>query len=40
MGAGLAGGPSCLPHSQILMGAGLAGRPPCVPGLFDLNRLI
>ena len=31
MGAGLAGGPPCLPHSQVLMGAGLAGlagRPP------------
>ena len=27
MGAGLAGGPPCLPHSQVLMGAGLAGRP-------------
>ena len=31
MGAGLAGGPPCLPHSQVLMGAGLAGRPPCLP---------
>ena len=31
MGAGLAGRPSCLPHSQVLMGAGLAGRPPCLP---------
>ena len=31
MGAGLAEGPPCLPHSQILMGAGLAGRPPCPP---------
>ena len=28
MGAGLAGRPPCLPHSQALMGAGLAGRPP------------
>ena len=26
MGAGLAGRPPCLPHSQVLMGAGLAGR--------------
>ena len=31
MGAGLAGRPPCLPHSQTLMGAGLAGRPPCLP---------
>ena len=31
MGAGLAGRPPCLPHSQVLMGAGLAGRPPCLP---------
>ena len=31
MGAGLAGRPPCLPHSQGLMGAGLAGRPPCLP---------
>ena len=30
MGAGLAGRPPCLPHSQVLMGAGLAGRPPCL----------
>ena len=28
MGAGLAGRPPCLPHSQALMGAGLAGRTP------------
>ena len=25
MGAGLAGRPPCLPHSQVLMSAGLAG---------------
>ena len=31
MGAGLAGGPPCLPHSQVLMGAGLAGGPPYLP---------
>ena len=40
MGAGLAGRPPCLPHSQVLMGsmhnqvlmgAELAGRPPCLP---------
>ena len=31
MGAGLAGGPPCLPHNQVLMGAGLAGIPPCLP---------
>ena len=31
MGAGLAGGPPCLSHSQVLMGAGLAGGPPCLP---------
>ena len=30
MGAGLAGRPPCLSHSQALMGAGLAGRPPCL----------
>ena len=30
MGAGLAGRPPCLPHSQVLMGAGIAGRPPCL----------
>ena len=28
MGAGLAGGPPCLPHSQVLMAAGLAGDVP------------
>ena len=27
MGAGLAGRPPCLPHSQVLMGAGLAVTP-------------
>ena len=31
MGAGLAGGPPCVPHSQALMGVGLAGGPPCGP---------
>ena len=31
MGAGLAGRPPCLPHSQVLIGAGLARRPPCLP---------
>ena len=31
MGAGLAGRPPCLPHSQVLLGAGLAGGPPCLP---------
>ena len=31
MGAGLAGRPPCLPHSQVLMGAGLDGGPPCLP---------
>ena len=31
MGAGLAGIPPCLPHSEVLMGAGLAGGPPCLP---------
>ena len=36
MGAGLAGRPPCLPHSQVLMGAGLAGRPPCLPHSQDL----
>ena len=37
MGAGLAGGPPCLPHSQVFMGAGLAGRPPCLPGSTGPN---
>ena len=30
MGAGLAGGPPCIPASQVFMGAGLAGGPPCI----------
>ena len=32
MGAGLAGRPPCLPHSQVLMGAGLDGRVGISPG--------
>ena len=36
MGAGLAGGPPCLPHSQVLMGAGLPGRSTTLPTVRPL----